>query len=335
MLKLIDLNVINTEEDLEKVIKTLLRSDSTILLRNYANIKALQALSNLLAKESPDTEVGLDQNFSGCTTLDGGIGVEQYIGKAQSIESRSTALGKLNSRLLKIALFFAKVCLSAVGQSELCTSLDEIHSVFKVTRYHKSISKSVLDLEFDYEDEYVLHTSPGVITVFPIACGIRYKQHGKWEPLNEPDCILIQTGTILSRFSNGTHTVDPIKISTSSTAHLTIFPSMDASINGESVSDVLLADQLQQFPQAAKVLYPRQYAIDSLKKKVECCKEIFYVTDSVISLYSISRSIMTSALELHRVLSQISNMLKRKISQDDFLRMMSLWNEASLRFRSE
>lgn len=66
----------------------------------------------------------------------------------------------------------------------------------------------------------------------------------------------------------------------------------------------------------------------NLAKRVDFCKGIFNVTDSVMSLYCVSRSLTSSNPELDKLLPQISNMLKKKVSQDDFLRMMYIWDEA-------
>ncbi|CUS21410.1 LAQU0S03e01970g1_1 [Lachancea quebecensis] len=328
MIKAIDLNVITTEDELLPIMKSILRNESVILLKNYANMETLRTLSGILANDSPDDSVGFDRNFVGCTKLENGISVEQFIGSADSVGVQNSALSKLSSRLVKIAIFFARACLAAVNVDKKEIALDERHSTVKVTRYHKPISKSMLDLEFDYEDEYVLHNSSGIITVFPVAHCVQFKQHGKWTSLQEPNSILIQTGTLLSQFSNGMHASDSIKISTTNTTHLTIFPALESSVNGQSVSRLLLLNQLQEFPQDAEVLYPKEMAQQNLAKRVGFCKDIFNVTDSVMSLYCVSRSLTSSNPGLDKLLPQISNMLKRKVSQDDFLRMMHIWDEA-------
>lgn len=328
MLKVVDLNVITTEDELLPIMKSILRNESVILLKNYANMETLRTLSGILAKDSPDDLAGFDSSFVGCTKLENGVSVEQFIGSADSVGVQNTALSKMSSRLVKIAIFFARICLAAVNFEKEEAVLNEHNSTVKVTRYHKPISKSVLDLEFDYEDEYVLHNSPGIITVFPVAHGVQFKEHGKWAPLQDPDSILIQTGTLLSHFSNGMHASDSVKISTTNTTHLTIFPALESFVNGQTVSRLLLLNQLQEFPQVAEVLYPKEMTQQNLAKRVDFCKGIFNVTDSVMSLYCVSRSLTSSNPELDKLLPQISNMLKKKVSQDDFLRMMYIWDEA-------
>ncbi|SCU97186.1 LADA_0H04962g1_1 [Lachancea dasiensis] len=328
MLRTIDLNIVSNENDLQPVIMDCIRNRSLILLKNYANMESVLALQTILSKEGIDTDQGFNGNYTGCELLSNGSSVEQYVGTPDGMDFQKTAMGQLASRLMRIATFFASACVSAVDASTSLSSMDGRNRFIKVTRYHKPISKSVLDLEFDYEDEYAIHQSPGIISVFPTAQGIKYRQGNRWETLEEPNCILIQTGDVLSRFSQGLHTADPIKFSTTNTTHLTIFPSLETEIASTMVSSLLLSNQLKEFPEIAQRLHPIQFAQEELKKRVDFCKNIFYVSESVLSLYSISNSLLTSAPELRTILPQISNMLKRKVSQEDFLRMMTLWKEA-------
>ncbi|SCV01970.1 LANO_0F14466g1_1 [Lachancea nothofagi CBS 11611] len=327
MLKTIDLNIITTEQELVPIIKNCLRDRGIFLLKNYANIEAVRTLLLTLKDEPPNIAEGLNQNFTGSALLENGVSVEQFVGNPNGTSFQKTALGRLTSRLIKIANFFANASLAAACPNESLTLLNDVKSCTKITRYHKSISKSILDLEFDYEDEYAIYNSPGVITVFPIAQGIKYNLNGKWELLDEPDCILIQTGDLLSHYSNNMHITEPIKFSTTNTTHLTVFPPLETMVGPQTISNLLLNNQIGEFPAIIQKLYPDAYAKEALKKRVEFCKNIFYVTDSVLSLYSISRSLLTSAPELYVLLPQISNMLKRKVSQEDFLRMMTIWNE--------
>ncbi|SCU86266.1 LAME_0D05248g1_1 [Lachancea meyersii CBS 8951] len=331
MLKVIDLDVVTTEDELLPIIRDCLRYRSVFLLKNYANMDAVQALLSILKDEEPDVSQGFDQGFSGAERLENGICVEQFVGQPGRLGLRDTTVGKLTSRLIRVATFFAKVSLASVGESSSPSAVfDEIveNCYAKVIRFHKSMSKSILGLNFDYDDEYRIHSSPGIISVFPAARGIKYKINNGWQVIDEPDCILIQTGSLLSHYSNNTHITDPIQFSTANSMHLTIFPDLQTNLGNQTVFNLFLSDQIQQFPQVAQKLYPRDFAIEILKNKVEFCKNIFNVTDSVLSLYSISRSLLTSAPELRTLLPQISNMLKRKVSQEDFLRMMTIWHEA-------
>ncbi|CEP63108.1 Tah11p LALA0_S07e02564g [Lachancea lanzarotensis] len=332
MLQVIDLNVVTSEDELSPIIRDCLRYHSAFLLKNYANMDAVQSLLSMLKREeTPNTLHGFDRHFTGAENLEGGISVEQYLGQPDRLSLRDSTTGKLTSRLMRISTFFAKVCLESVGGANAASALigDASNCCVKVTRFYKSTSNSIMDLNFDYEDEYRLHSSAGIITVFPAAQGIKYKVNDGWKVIEEPDCILIQTGSLLSPYPNSsTQNVEAIKFPMSSVMHFTIFPLLHTAFSSETVFDVLLRNQIQEFPHIMSKLYPRESSIDALTAKVEYCKNIFNVTDSVLSLYSISRSLMTSAPELYTLLPQISNMLKRKVSQDDFLRMMSIWDEA-------
>ncbi|SCU86639.1 LAFA_0E02124g1_1 [Lachancea sp. 'fantastica'] len=332
MLQIIDLNVVTREDQLVPIIQDCLRHHSAFLLKNYANMDAVQALLTVLKEEKPNALQGFDRSFSGAESLEGGVSVEQYVGRPDSLGLRNSNIGKLTSRLIRISTFFAKACLeSAGGANAISAALDDARNCcVKFTRFYRSTSNSILDLNFDYEDEYRLHGSPGIISVFPVAQGIKYKVNDGWKVIEEPDCILVQTGSLLSAFSNNkTHAAEEIKFPTSCVMHFTIFPSLQTTVFGsKTVFDILLGSQIRDFPDVTSKLYPREFSINALIAKVDFCKNIFNVTDSVLSLYSISRSLMTSAPELHTLLPQISNMLKRKVSQDDFLRMMSIWDEA-------
>ncbi|SCW00163.1 LAFE_0B10836g1_1 [Lachancea fermentati] len=329
-LQTIDLNHISNENQLLPIVKSILIDNDTFLLKNYANLHSIHELLEQIATESPDTTQGFDANFTGALTLEHGTMVEQYITNTGELrfprKCPNAALDKVSSRLLKIGVYFARLCLASVADSSLVITEKQVAT--RLTRYHKPVSNTLLDMQFEYDDEFIARQPSGIISIFPCAQNISYEYNGQWRKVDEPDCILVHTGKLLSQLSGGLHSSNRIKFSSTNSIHLDVFPVLDSTFNNVTLAQFVLDDQIQEFPQVAQKYYPRELAQQKLRKRVDFLKSIFNVTDSVISLYAISGSISTSAPELHALLPQISNMLKRKVSQESFLRMMSLWEDA-------
>lgn len=324
----IDLNSISNESQLVPIVKGILMNHDTFLLKNYANQEALEGLLEQLQEIPPVTDEGFDPNFTGALKLDeGNTLLEQYIINTGSLqfprEILNPYLQKIYSRLFKLGMHFAQLCLQAVVSEPY--TLNEKEFSTKLTRYYTNVRNSVLDLQFDYQQEYVTHTSTGIITIFPSAEHIQYKYNGQWKTVNYPDCILIHTGTLLSNLSNGLHATSPIKFATDTT-NLTISLPLDTVIKGDTLANLLLKQQIREFPKVAEKFYPRELAEMNLVQKVQLYKEVFNVSDSVLSLYSMSKPTNT-APELYNLLPQISNMLKKKITQEMFLKMLYLWKD--------
>lgn len=344
-LPILDLNEISNENELLPVVKSILLSHDTFLLKNYANKDILdELLKTLRTTDLPDAEQEFDANFTGCLRLEGDILLEQYIVNTDkelqfNRECTNLALRKLYTRLFKIGLFFAQLCLKSVATDYSADTLTDTKYSTKLTRYfHHDVTLQTLPngemVEYLTNNDYQNYFPSGIVTVFPVAKNIKVKpptvssDDNTWVTIDEPDCLLLHTGKLLAKWSGGLHTTSPLQISPEgNVVHLTLSAPLSTVIDtttGQTLADTLLNEQIEEFPEVAKKLYPRETAAIQLRKLVDFYKELFSVCETVLSLYAVSRSTGTPP-ELHSILPQVTNMMKRKVSQDDFLRMVSLW----------
>ncbi|SCU88121.1 LAMI_0D08856g1_1 [Lachancea mirantina] len=329
----IDLNLIQNETELFPVVKTVLNGDGIFLLKNYANMNNLKGLISHLGLNDFSASSNLDKFFSGTFVSEEGIVMEQYMKSTDGLwlsENQAPfALEQISNQLLKIALYFGKLFLEVVGCNlNGQVNFDDHNYASIISRYYSPTPKSSVDFEFQYQEEYKILQPEGLLTVFPCAAGISYKENDRWKALEKPDCILIAAGKLISNISNNKAFSARLRVPTSNFAFLTLMPPLSASTGTQTVADILLEGQITRFPEVSKEIYPLETAKLNLTARVNLCKEIFNVVDSILSLYSISRSISTSTPELQALLPNISNMLNKKVSQQQFLRMLFLWPEA-------
>lgn len=353
----IDLDRVSDEEQLLPVIKAVLLQYDTFLLKNYANKAVLDTLlAGLATTDLPDTNQGFDANFTGTLPLEDNIWLEQYISDTDpqlhfDRKCKNESLNLIYSRLFKLGLFFAQLCVkSVISSSELRDCISSSHCATKLTRYfndngyaHDAADAGATmlptgdDFQYQFERDYVTLLPTGVLTIFPCANGIRYKPStmaatdNSWITIDEPDCLLLHTGTLLVRWSQGMHTTSPLQIDPSANiVSLTIWPSLTTPIGGEgdgTIANQLLEQQIKAFPKVAQQYYPRELNILKLQEAMKFIKELFIVCETVLSLNALSRSTGVSP-ELHVLLPQISNMMKRKIVQDDILKLLTIWSDA-------
>lgn len=340
----IDLNQISNEQDLLPAVKAILLNYDTFLLKNYANVEQLnEILKNLDHIDTPNVEQGFDANFTGALSLEENLLLEQYITNTDnqwqfSRQCTNPSLQNLYVRLWKIGMFFAKLCLkSVVSESDRCP-FSETECFTKITRYfHKDDSLQELPsgelFEYPLTHDFVNHLPVGILTIFPKATNIKCtpstvgSDDNIWISIDEPDCLLLHTGSILAELSNGIHTTSPLKLCPQSNiVHLTVGPALNtiARPKGDSLAKILLQQQLEEYPQVAQKYYPREMAQLKLRNSVHFYKNLFSTCETVMSLNAMSRSLGTP-FELDSILPQLSNMMKRKITQDSFLKMSSLW----------
>lgn len=342
----IDLDRICDETELLPVVKSILHGNDTFLLKNYANKQALDSLLDLLKEEDfPELEDGFDANFTGVLQLSQDVLLEQYIFNTDQTlkfdrECGNETLRKIYARLFKVTLFFAQICLKSVG-AEVPLNETSYSAVLNRSFHRGSNSPVVINGEaFEYvtSSEFRDLLPTGVLTVFPKAQGIKYKpptmgsDDSVWITIDEPDCLLFHTGTALAHYSGGTHSTSAVKISPDSNVlYLTLAPPLETLIgsNGERLADRLLKQQILELPEVAGKLYPRETALIQIEKMMAFYKELFSTSETVLSLYAMSRS-THSAARLSSLLPQISNMMQRKVTQQDFLKMVSLWPECYL-----
>ncbi|GAV54894.1 hypothetical protein ZYGR_0AS02170 [Zygosaccharomyces rouxii] len=349
-LPVIDLNAISDEQELLPAVKSILLNDDTFLLKNYANIKQLDSLLyNLNHQELPDEQQGMDQNFTGVSNLGDNLFLEQYIVNTDDQlqfdrHCNNASLNNLYTRLFKIGLFFANLCIRSVvldDENQKNANISQDQYFTKITRYFYQ-DQSLQELpsgeifEYPMNHDYVSCSPVGIITIFPQATNIRYKpstvssDDNVWVSVNEPDCLLLHTGSLLATLSNGIHTTSPLKICPqSNTVHLTIGPPLSTvvdSTKGDTLAKSLLKQQIEDFPQIAQKYYPREMAQLQLAKSLQFYKNLFSTCETVLSLFVMSRS-LGSPVELPSILPQLSNMMRKKITQNDFLKMVSLWPE--------
>ncbi|QLL31715.1 hypothetical protein HG536_0B05800 [Torulaspora globosa] len=337
----VDLDQICDETELLPVVKRILRDNDTFLLKNYANKKALDDLLGELKEDDfPDAEEGFDANFTGVLQLTGDVLMEQYIFSTDQTlkfdrECRNETLRKVYARLFKVALFFAQICLKSVGAEVPLTETSYSAVLNRFFHGGSDTSMSIDGETFQYASfgGYRDLLPTGVLTVFPAARGIKYKPptmgsgDSFWVAIDEPDCLLFHTGTLLAHYSGGSHSTSTIRISSESNIlHLTLAPPLATVVDssGERLADRLLRQQIVELPEVAKSYYPREAALIQLEKTIAFYKELFSTCETVLPLYAMSRS-THSAPRLGSLLPQISNMMRGKVSQQDFLKMVSLW----------
>ncbi|CAI6599303.1 BBF_HP2_G0030240.mRNA.1.CDS.1 [Saccharomyces cerevisiae] len=353
----IDLNRVSDEEQLLPVVRAILLQHDTFLLKNYANKAVLDALlAGLTTKDLPDTSQGFDANFTGTLPLEDDVWLEQYIFDTDpqlrfDRKCRNESLCSIYSRLFKLGLFFAQLCVkSVVSSAELQDCISSSHHATKLTRYFNDngsthdgagAGATVLptgdDFQYLFERDYVTFLPTGVLTIFPCAKAIRYKPStmattdNSWVSIDEPDCLLFHTGTLLARWSQGMHTTSPLQIDPrANIVSLTIWPPLTTPISSKgegTIANHLLEQQIKAFPKVAQQYYPRELSTLRLQDAMKFVKELFTVCETVLSLNALSRSTGVPP-ELHVLLPQISSMMKRKIVQDDILKLLTIWSDA-------
>ncbi|AJR60206.1 Tah11p [Saccharomyces cerevisiae YJM195] len=353
----IDLNRVSDEEQLLPVVRAILLQHDTFLLKNYANKAVLDALlAGLTTKDLPDTSQGFDANFTGTLPLEDDVWLEQYIFDTDpqlrfDRKCRNESLCSIYSRLFKLGLFFAQLCVkSVVSSAELQDCISSSHYATKLTRYFNDngsthdgadAGATVLptgdDFQYLFERDYVTFLPTGVLTIFPCAKAIRYKPStmattdNSWVSIDEPDCLLFHTGTLLARWSQGMHTTSPLQIDPrANIVSLTIWPPLTTPISSKgegTIANHLLEQQIKAFPKVAQQYYPRELSILRFQDAMKFVKELFTVCETVLSLNALSRSTGVPP-ELHVLLPQISSMMKRKIVQDDILKLLTIWSDA-------
>ncbi|CAI4577438.1 AEH_G0030290.mRNA.1.CDS.1 [Saccharomyces cerevisiae] len=353
----IDLNRVSDEEQLLPVVRAILLQHDTFLLKNYANKAVLDALlAGLTTKDLPDTSQGFDANFTGTLPLEDDVWLEQYIFDTDpqlrfDRKCRNESLCSIYSRLFKLGLFFAQLCVkSVVSSAELQDCISSSHYATKLTRYfndngstHDGAGAGAIvlptgdDFQYLFERDYVTFLPTGVLTIFPCAKAIRYKPStmattdNSWVSIDEPDCLLFHTGTLLARWSQGMHTTSPLQIDPrANIVSLTIWPPLTTPISSKgegTIANHLLEQQIKAFPKVAQQYYPRELSILRLQDAMKFVKELFTVCETVLSLNALSRSTGIPP-ELHVLLPQISSMMKRKIVQDDILKLLTIWSDA-------
>ncbi|CAI4556229.1 CLN_G0030270.mRNA.1.CDS.1 [Saccharomyces cerevisiae] len=353
----IDLNRVSDEEQLLPVVRAILLQHDTFLLKNYANKAVLDALlAGLTTKDLPDTSQGFDANFTGTLPLEDDVWLEQYIFDTDpqlrfDRKCSNESLCSIYSRLFKLGLFFAQLCVkSVVSSAELQDCISSSHYATKLTRYFNDngsthdgadAGATVLptgdDFQYLFERDYVTFLPTGVLTIFPCAKAIRYKPStmattdNSWVSIDEPDCLLFHTGTLLARWSQGMHTTSPLQIDPrANIVSLTIWPPLTTPISSKgegTIANHLLEQQIKAFPKVAQQYYPRELSILRLQDAMKFVKELFTVCETVLSLNALSRSTGVPP-ELHVLLPQISSMMKRKIVQDDILKLLTIWSDA-------
>ncbi|CAI4043878.1 Tah11p SKDI_10G2480 [Saccharomyces kudriavzevii IFO 1802] len=353
----IDLDRVSDEEQLLPVVRAVLLQYDTFLLKNYANKAVLdELLEELTATDPADTSQGFDANFTGTLPLEDDVWLEQYIFDTDpqlhfDRKCKNESLRSIYGRLLKLGVFFAQLSMkSVVSSGELQDCISSTHFAAKLTRYFNDnynaqdaadVSATVLptgdDFQYQFERDYVTLLPTGLLTIFPCARGIRYKPStmaatdNSWVTIDEPECLLFHTGTLLARWSQGMHTTSPLQIDArANIVSLTVWPPLATAIGGEgegTIANQLLQQQIKAFPKVAQQYYPRELNILKLQEAMKFIKELFTVCETVLSLNALSRSTGTSP-ELHVLLPQISNMMQRKIVQDDILKLLTIWSDA-------
>ena len=391
-LPVIDLDRVGEESQLLPLITSILRDHDTFLLANYANSGVLAALLGELRQCPPDRSQGFDANFTGTLPLSHNDGsesdspeqreaspgdsattlLEQYIynsGDALQFdrECANTVLQRLYARLLKVAQYFAQLCLAALGVPREQIDCAADYGA-KLTRYYTPLAAPLPTNEeddplglyaqtaaaaADGAGDYAVHRNAGLLAVYPSAAGIRYKPSAvasddnrwcaAWET-GDPDggnekagsVLVVHVGEMLARLSGGRVASRPLQLDTSANiVEVTLYPNLagptgPAGSTGSTgnVASMLLDQQILEFPQVAKRFYRQQWCTLRLRDRVAFYQRLFAAGETVLSLYSISRGASAVAPRLAALLPQLSNMVKRGVSQDDFLRMVTLWPEA-------
>ncbi|CCH59985.1 hypothetical protein TBLA_0C01710 [Henningerozyma blattae CBS 6284] len=288
------------------------------------------------------------------------------------------SLSHLYARLFKLGLYFSQICFNAMVLQSNEIEFNEKKFSAMITRFYtphvyrqisdtKHLTNEMIDMEDDDEqdelnilttgdhfnylhsEDFIDFNSTGIITIFPRATGIKYKpatssmSDNIWISIEEPDCVLIHTGVLLAKWSNGLHQTSPLKLATHrNVIHCTIAPPLNTKLSGNdgehhTISNLLLDQQMIQLPQVAKQFYSRDLDILKLEENIRFYKELFNVSETVLSLYMMSRSTKNNPPEIQNLLPQISNMLKKKIDEEMFLKLLTIWPEcyiveANIRF---
>ncbi|EDO14875.1 hypothetical protein Kpol_1012p2 [Vanderwaltozyma polyspora DSM 70294] len=338
----IDLDEISEESDLLQVVKSILIRYDTFLLKNFAGKDKLETFLDQLEVSKPEKTNGFDSSFTGTHEIkqNSDIIIEQYIFNTDESlqfdrECDNIILRKVYNRLFKLTLFFANLCLKCLDKEVL---LDQENYASRITRYYNDTSDDLEQLLPDSESfQYFLShdfepfTSAGILTIFPRATGIKCKpstistDDNRWVQIDEPDCMLIHTGSLMNLWSDGKYTTSPMMIDHhSNLTHLTMFPPLGTPVNNDTVGGVMLGQLLEEYPVVAKKYYKGEMALKELKKRIQFYKQLFISTETVLSLYSMAK-IHHSAADVIDLLPLISNMMKKKIVEDSFLRMVTIW----------
>ena len=136
------------------------------------------------------------------------------------------------------------------------------------------------------------------------------------------------TGTLLANWSQGLHSTSPLQLDLNANlVHLTVWPPLNSPLNdSRTIADELLRQQIQEFPEVGTKFYNNETQRIQLEQNINFIRKLFIVAESVISLNAISKS-SGVASELQSLLPQMSNMMTKKISQDDFLKILTIWPE--------
>ncbi|AET39047.1 Tah11p Ecym_3577 [Eremothecium cymbalariae DBVPG len=342
--QIIDLNLIQNEQNLYELVRQTLQRYDTFLLKNYANYENLRELVEELGKNVPDTELGFDANFTGVLVGED-CSVEQYIYNSDSRWQfprycDNELLNKLHSRLVKLSLYFSRLCLQSVMEGEIDDSiLSKGNNCTIIRRYFsRNVSSSVLPgLSFDYADEYKLFQPVGLLSVFPVAKNIQTNVDGKWVTVQEDDCVLIHTGVLMEKLSKGFQTSGPIKIlKNSSSIHIEMSPALNFKVEScdSTLGQLLLNQMIKQFPEVAQKFYATELNKIQLEKLVASLKSLYQHANSVLALYKINHPV-ADYVEAEQLLPQISSMAKWKITETQILRMMYIWHKSFSLVRKE
>ncbi|CCE62751.1 hypothetical protein TPHA_0D01100 [Tetrapisispora phaffii CBS 4417] len=365
-LPIIDLNKISDEQELLPIIRSILLRNDTFLIKNFANRNIIDGLLDDLSQTLPDLNQGFDSNFTGTIKLpdySDDIHVEQYIFNTDTTiqfnrECENIALRKLYNRLFRLSLFLSSVCLKSIGPEFEKLISEEAYST-KLTRYYldseynRKVNENEdnrLDIndilpydilvESMFSQTYELFNSSGIISIFPVASEIMYKpqtvsvsDNTNWANVSDTDSILVHSGELLSILSGNLYTTSPLKINYgfNKLVHLTFYPPLSTPINYNgketTVNDILFENQIKEFPIVADKFYKSKVMLNALVEKLNFYKRLFTTAEAVLSLYLLSKSTGASP-ELHSILPQMTNMMAAKITEESFLRMLSIWPEA-------
>lgn len=202
---------------------------------------------------------------------------------------------------------------------------------------------------------FKLIENSGLMQVFPMAQNIKFKPVTSslndkiWsQVVTEPNCLLFHTGKLLQTWSNGLHSTTPLMINynnlglktetlsnensdnipdpISDLIYLTIYP----NLSNPTVLNNLLIEQINEFPNIGSKYYIKELNEQKLMKKLNFYKELFNISETVLSLFSMSMRMNSRSKipELINILPQMTNLLKKKVTQDDFLKMVYIWPEA-------
>lgn len=188
--------------------------------------------------------------------------------------------------------------------------------------------------------QFTQHSCAGLLSVYPSTIGIRYRpasvaaDDNIWVPVqNDPTALVIHTGQLLAQLTQGMFASSPLQIDiAANVVEVTMYPNLVVQLgqlsnnynNDTIMANVLLDQQIKELPQVAKKFYNRQWSEQQLQERITFYKKLFTTSETVLSLYAMSRG-STVAPKLDNLLPQMTNLMKRKITQQDFLRMIALW----------